>query len=87
MRSTPLCVVNLSDLNRSTLSTFVPKLMVTAMSLKLAYFLTSVTSGVDATIAEQSDNAYYESEAGQQWLLQQHTIECGCCFDSYPLVC
>ncbi|OJA15761.1 hypothetical protein AZE42_05347 [Rhizopogon vesiculosus] len=29
--------------------------------------------------------AYFDSEEEQRWLLQQHSIECGCCFDSYPL--
>jgi hypothetical protein len=47
-----------------------------------------VPSGVSGEeMAEHGDGFAGESETEQRWLLQQHTIECGCCFDSYPLVC
>ncbi|OAX33874.1 hypothetical protein K503DRAFT_775130 [Rhizopogon vinicolor AM-OR11-026] len=37
-------------------------------------------------MTEHSEGVECESEEEQRWLLQQHTIQCGCCFDSYPFV-
>lgn len=63
--------------------------MITPTTLQVTYFQKSLPSGVTGEIISDhgAPTGDGESEEGQRWILQQHTIECGCCFDSYPLVC